>query len=206
MTLKIIVPPHPLIAHWLSILRTESTPNSIYVTALEELGKWLTYEAIRDWLPCRTEIIKTSLGQTEGSIIESRIPLLAIPNLPGGLQLWNGARNILPNTELSLGGKIPPQIKKNAGIILYFDEISTGDLLIKNLISLKEQNIEPQRIKIISIISSNPGLKKISELFPELTIYAACIDPEITEEGRIIPGIGVTESRINTTISDSFSF
>ena len=51
MTLHVVIPPHPLIGHWLSILRIESTPSPIYSTALEQLGKWLTYEALRDWLP-----------------------------------------------------------------------------------------------------------------------------------------------------------
>ena len=56
-TLHIVIPPHPLIGHWLSILRIDSTPGPIYSTALEQVGKWLTYEALRDWIPhSKTEI------------------------------------------------------------------------------------------------------------------------------------------------------
>ena len=32
MSLKVIVPPHPLIKHWLSILREKNTPNILYST------------------------------------------------------------------------------------------------------------------------------------------------------------------------------
>ena len=60
MTLRVVVPPHPLIAHWLTMLRIEETPPPLYATGLSELGKWLTYEALRDWLPHRREAIKTS--------------------------------------------------------------------------------------------------------------------------------------------------
>ena len=48
MSLKVIVPPHPLIKHWLSILREKNNPNILYTTGYEQLGKWLTYEALRN--------------------------------------------------------------------------------------------------------------------------------------------------------------
>jgi len=51
MSLRVIVPPHPLISHWLTILRNPTTPEILYATGLEQLGTWLTYEALRDWIP-----------------------------------------------------------------------------------------------------------------------------------------------------------
>tara|TARA_Y100001968_G_scaffold313156_1_gene337041 strand:- start:9274 stop:9891 length:618 start_codon:yes stop_codon:yes gene_type:complete len=202
MTLKIIVPPHPLISHWLTMLRDQSTPSPIYSTGLEQLGRWLTYEAIREWLPSRTELVQTSLSETEGRIIESRVPLLAIPNLPAGLQLWQGARDVLPNASLCLGG-IPDSIENNAGIIIYHDQITNGDELLRDLKLLKEQKVESQRIKIITALASSPGLKKIGESFTDLTIYSACIDPGLTLENKISPGIGDPAKRINTRITTS---
>ena len=59
MTLHVVIPPHPLIGHWLSILRIDTTPPAIYATALEQLGKWLTYEALRDWIPIKKEKLTT---------------------------------------------------------------------------------------------------------------------------------------------------
>ena len=202
MTLKIIVPPHPLIAHWLTILRAEVTPNALYATSLEQLGKWLTYEAIRDWLPYRKEEIITSNGKTEGTVIETRVPLLAVPSLPAGLQLWEGAKDILPNSILCLGG-LPDQIEKTAGVILFVDQITTGKKLLSDLESLKSKGVDFSRIKIITALASNYGLKTIGEIFSDLTIYSACIDPELTEEGEISPGIGNPSKRINTRITTS---
>ena len=202
MTLKIIVPPHPLIAHWLTILRAEVTPNALYATSLEQLGKWLTYEAIRDWLPYRKEEIITSNGKTEGTVIETRVPLLAVPSLPAGLQLWERAKDILPNSILCLGG-LPDQIEKTAGVILFVDQITTGKKLLSDLESLKSKGVDFSRIKIITALASNYGLKTIGEIFSDLTIYSACIDPELTEEGEISPGIGNPSKRINTRITTS---
>ena len=202
MSLKIIVPPHPLIAHWLTMLRDVSTPPPIYSTAFEQLGKWLTYEAIREWLPTRKDKIRTSQGSTEGIVIEYGIPILAIPHLPAGLHLWEGAKELLPNANLCLGG-IPSQVEDNSGLIIYLDQITEGKTLISYLSILKEKNIHLQRIKIISAIAASPGLKKLAESFPDLTIYTACIDPEINPEGDIVPGIGNPTKRINTRITSS---
>ena len=98
MTLRVVVPPHPLIAHWLTVLRGESTPPPIFATGLEEIGRWLTYEALRDWVPHRQEQIKTLNGITEGVVIEASIPLFSVPINQGGFELWHGGRKVLPNS------------------------------------------------------------------------------------------------------------
>ena len=116
MSLRVIVPPHPLISHWLTILRNPTTPEILYATGLEQLGTWLTYEALRDWIPSKKEQITTSTGTTECSIIDPNIPILAIPYLPAGLELYRGARNLIPNSNLCIGGP-PKEIEENAGII-----------------------------------------------------------------------------------------
>ncbi len=200
MSLRVIVPPHPLIGHWLTILREDSTPPPIYATALEELGKWLTYEALRDWLPHRKEEVQTSNGPTEGVVIEANVPLISFPILPGGIELWQGARNVLPNNQLCLGG-IPKEICAKAGIIIFVDQIASEKTLLDFLIELKAQNILAKRIRVITALASAPGLSYIAETWPDLTIYAACIDPEVSDNNVINPGIGNPLLRLNTIIA-----
>ena len=64
MSLRVIVPPHPLISHWLTILRNSTTPEILYATGLEQLGTWLTYEALRDCIRGQKAQITTSTGTT----------------------------------------------------------------------------------------------------------------------------------------------
>ena len=71
MSLRVVVPPHPLIGHWLTMLRHRETPPALYATALQELGRWLTYEALRDWLPQRRDTVPGMEGDTEGTIVEA---------------------------------------------------------------------------------------------------------------------------------------
>ena len=194
-TLRVVVPPHPLIAHWLTMLRHSGTPASLYRTALEELGRWLTYEALRDWLPHRREEVKTPLELTEGTVIETGVPLLSVPCLPGGLMLWEGARQVLPHAELCLAG-LPETIEANAGLVLLMDQISDGEELVGLMEALVSRGVESRRLRVISALTASPGLKRLGETFPELTIHTACIDEQLNETGQIVPGIGNTSQRL----------
>jgi len=202
MSLRVIVPPHPLISHWLTILRNPTTPEILYATGLEQLGTWLTYEALRDWIPNRKEQIDTLIGKTECTIIDPDIPILAIPYLPAGLELFRGARNLIPNASLCIGG-LPNEIDKNAGIIFYIDQITTGKKLLKDLKILKDKKIDSRRIRVIAALTANPGLKEIGENIQDLNIYCACIDPELISDSELSPGIGDPSLRIKTRVTSS---
>ena len=188
-TLRVVVPPHPLIAHWLTVLRHEGTPPALYRTAMEELGRWLSYEAMRDWLPHRRDVVKTPLGSTDGTVIESGVPLLAVPMFGGGLHLWEGARQVLPSAELCLAG-LPDAIETQAGVVLLLAQIALGDELIELLRQLEQLGVEAPRLRVITALTASPGLKCIGESYPEITIHTACIDADLDEQNRILPGIG----------------
>ena len=104
MSLRVVVPPHPLIGHWLTLLRDRETPTPLFATAMTELGRWLTYEAVRDWLPQRGVEVHTPSGRCEGQVVDGALPLLAIPVLRGGLGLWQGAQTVLPAARVALVG------------------------------------------------------------------------------------------------------
>ncbi len=202
MTLRVVVPPHPLIAHWLTMLRNATTPAPLYATGLEELGRWLSYEAIRDWLPHRDEEVKTPETNTKGTVIEYSVPLLAIPIKQGGFELWQGARKVLPNPFLCIDG-VPDSIEANAGVVIFISQIASAKKLLETLKLLKAQNVESRRIRVITAIASSPGLKNLGESIPDLTIYTACIDPELSQNETVIPGIGNPSLRLNTRIASS---
>ncbi|WP_241462975.1 MULTISPECIES: uracil phosphoribosyltransferase [Prochlorococcus] len=200
MTLRVVIPPHPLIGHWLSILRHKTTPGPIYSTGLEQIGKWLTYEALREWIPYRTEKIDTNKSETEGIIIDSAIPILGLTKFKNGLQLWMGARELLPNATLCLD-TIPHNIDDKSGVIIYVDQIIKGDEILPSLETLVKYRIGMDQIRVITALTSNEGLINIAKDFPQLTIYSTCIDPDIANENELIPGIGDPQYRINTRVA-----
>ena len=197
MSLKVIVPPHPLIKHWLSILREKNTPNILYSTGYEQIGKWLTYEALRNWLPYLKTEIDSTYGLTEGIFIDANYPIKIIAQSPEGLSMWLGARDVIPNATLTLGNT-PSEINDNEGIIFYSDIVSKNNNSKEILRELRNQGVKSNRIILITCICSNKGLNEIAREFPEQIIYTSCIDEEEESTNIIKPGIGNPIFRLST--------
>ena len=201
MSLKVIVPPHPLIKHWLSILREKNTPNILYSTGFEQLGKWLTYEALRNWLPYKKEIINAESGKADGFFINNDYPIKVFAMMPEGLSLWYGSKEVIPNSTLLLG-ELPKSIESNEGVIFYSEQITTTSATLETLIKLKELGVNSNRIILIAAICSNKGLNEIAKQFPNQVIYTSCIDGEDEKTKLLVPGIGNPLSRLSTLFQD----
>ena len=201
MSLKVIVPPHPLIKHWLSILREKNTPNILSSTGYEQLGKWLTYEALRNWLPYKKEIVNTDKGEADGFFINNDYPIKVLAMLPEGLSLWFGSKEVIPNSTLSLG-ELPKSIDSNEGVIFYSEQITTTSETLESLIKLKKLGVDSNRILLITAICSNKGLNEIAKLFPNQVIYTSCIDEEDENAKSLVPGIGNPLLRLSTIFRD----
>lgn len=203
MALRVVVPPHPLIGHWLGVLRDRHTPSSLYASATAELGRWLTYEAVRDWLPHRRIQLETPLAAAEADVVDPAVPLLALPLLTAGLGLWQGGQTVLPSAQVlhlqdSLGVITPPAgpISPRCGVLLFVAELGDGESLLQLLDDLSALGVTGDRLRVITSLASGPGLKAVGERHGSLTIYAAGIDPDLNEAGAIVPGIGDVRQRL----------
>ena len=217
MTLRVVVPPHPLIAHWLTLLRDRTTPHPLYATAMAELGRWLTYEAVRDWLPQRSVEMESPTAPFQGTLVDPGIPLLAIPVLPAGLGLWQGGQHVLPNARVAhvaldscrvgdpprwvLDG-LPRCIGERVGSLLYLPQIATGGTALALLERLQALGVDGLRLRLVTALTAAPGLASIAERFPELTIYTGCIDAELNERRLPLPGIGDPTERLYGTVDN----
>jgi uracil phosphoribosyltransferase len=211
MTLRVVVPPHPLIGHWLSVLRDGTTPPALYASAMAELGRWLTYEALRDWLPHRRLVITTPDGSAEGDVVDPDVPLLAVPMLRAGLGLWQGAQAVLPAARVAHVGlarasttaepdwyldALPAPIPERMGVLVFAPVIASGTSLAAVLERLQALGVGGPRLRVVTALAASPGLKLLGERFPELTLYGACIDAEVNGAGSIVPGIGDPDMRL----------
>ncbi len=201
MSLKVLVPPHPLLKHWLSILRDKNTPDILYSTGYEQIGKWLTYEALRDWLPYKQEIIETFYGPKDSFFINSNYPVRVIAQIPEGLTLWYGAKEVIPNSILSLG-ELPKVIENNEGIIIYTSQIKKDNNSLDLLRGLDKLGVKSNRILMISCICGKEGLNEIAKYFPEQKIYTSCIDIENDQSSYLNPGIGDPMLRLSTKFQE----
>ncbi len=200
MTLRVVVPPHPLIGHWLSVLRDRHTPAPLYATATEELGRWLTYEALRQWLPHRPVELETDLARSNGQVVDASVPILACVLGTAALGLWNGARPVLPNTRVlhleAADPRLPDQLDARSGVLVFAPEVASGTSLKRLLSALADRGLSGERVRVITTLVASPGLQQLGESFPDLTLHTACIDADLTESGRISPGIGAVSERL----------
>ncbi|XP_014515090.1 uracil phosphoribosyltransferase isoform X1 [Vigna radiata var. radiata] len=201
----VYVPPHPLIKHWVSVLRNEQTPCPIFRNALAELGRLLMYEAARDWLPTVSGEIQSPLAVASVEFIDPREPLAIIPILRAGLALAEHASSVLPATKTyHLGisrneetlqptiylNKLPEKFADGCKIFVVDPMLATGGTMVAALNLLKDRGVDNKHIKVISAVAAPPALQKLSEQFPGLHVYTGIIDPEVNEKGFIIPGLG----------------
>jgi uracil phosphoribosyltransferase len=204
-TLRVVVPPHPLIGHWLTLLRDRETPQALFNTAMAELGRWLTYEALRDWIPYQRVQVQTPLAATEGTVVDGSVPMLAIPLLRSGLALWEGARPVVPSAAVAHIGLnhsqcwfngLPPEIPERGGVLVFAPQIASGATLLQVLEQLEQRGVSGMRLRVITALAASPGLKNLGERYEDLTIYTSCIDAELSAEQQILPGFGDAEQRL----------
>lgn len=201
----VFVPPHPLIKHWVSVLRNEQTPCPIFRNAMAELGRLLIYEASRDWLPTVTGEIQSPLGVASVEFVDPREPISVVPILRAGLALVEHVSSILPATRtyhLGIGrneetlqptvylNKLPDKFPEGSRVFLVDPMLATGGTIVAAMNLLKDHGVDNKQIKVISAVAAPPALQKLSEKFPGLHVYTGIIDPIVNEKGFIIPGLG----------------
>ncbi len=205
LQLRVYVPPHPLIKHWLGVARDASTPSPLFKSAMTELGRWLTYEAIRDWLPTEEIMIQSPLAPCAATMVNPEVPLVVVPILRAGLALLEGAQTLLPLASIyHLGlvrneetleascylNKLPNQFKANTHILITDPMLATGGSIMMAMAELMQRGADPALIRIISVVAAPPALQKLSASYPSLTIYTAMIDETVNSQGYIVPGLG----------------
>ncbi|KAG2627073.1 uracil phosphoribosyltransferase-like [Panicum virgatum] len=201
----VFVPPHPLIKHWVSVLRNEQTPCSIFKSAMAELGRLLIYEASRDWLPTITGEIETPVAVASVEFIDPREPVLVIPILRAGLALAELASSVLPATKTYHIGlrrdeetlqpsiylnNLPDNIPEGSRVLVVDPMLATGGTIVAAIDLLIECGVTSKQIKVVSAVAAPPALQKLNNKFPGLHVYTGTIDPEVNEKGFIIPGLG----------------
>lgn len=205
LQLRVYVPPHPLIKHWLGVARDAATPSVLFKTAMTELGRWLTYEAVRDWLPTEDMMVQTPLAPCPATLINPEVPIAVVPILRAGLALLEGAQSLLPLASVyHLGlvrdektliascylNKLPQQFKPNTRVLITEPMLATGGSIMMAMNELVQRGIDPALTRTISVVAAPPALQKLSAAYPGLVIYTATIDEGLNHQGFIVPGLG----------------
>ncbi|MGA7933280.1 MAG: uracil phosphoribosyltransferase [Kovacikia sp.] len=205
LQLRVYVPPHPLIKHWLAVARDVSTPSPLFRSAMTELGRWLTYEAVREWLPTKEAIIDTPLSPSPVTFVDPEVPISVVPILRAGLALLEGAQATLPLASVYHIGfvrneetlepscylnRLPEQFDAQARVLISEPMLATGGTSMAAMAELVRRGVDPALVRMISVVAAPPALQKLSVAYPQLTIYTAAIDEGLNNKGFIVPGLG----------------
>lgn len=205
LQLRVYVPPHPLIQHWLAVARDAATPSTLFRTAMVELGRWLTYEAIRDWLPTLETTVQTPLAECPATLVNPEVPLAVIPILRAGLVLLEGAQTLLPLASVYHVGyvrdeetleascylnKLPSQLNAETRVLVTEPMLATGGTIKAVIAALLQRGANPNLVRVISVVAAPPALQKLGTEYPSLNIYTAAVDEHLNERGFIVPGLG----------------
>ncbi|KHG39026.1 MAG: uracil phosphoribosyltransferase [Aphanizomenon flos-aquae KM1D3_PB] len=209
--LRVYVPPHPLIQHWLGVARDVATPSVLFRSAITELGRWLTYEAAREWLPTQETMVQTPLTTCAATFINPQIPVAVVPILRAGLGLLEGAQGVLPLASIYHVGlarneetleptcylnKLPEKFAPETRVLITEPMLATGGSIMAVMAELTQRGVDPALIRIISVVVAPPALKKLAAVYPGLIVYTATIDETLDDQGYIVPGLGDAGDRI----------
>lgn len=205
LQLRVYVPDHPLIKHWLAIARDLNTPTPLFKTAMKELGKWLTYEASRYWLPTLEAAVQTPLAPAQATLIHPQAQIVAVPILRAGLSLLDGAQEaITTNSVYHLGyqrneetlaaepyfNNLPEQFDPETRLLLLDPMLATGGTIMAAMEEVTKRGIDPNNIRVVAIVVAPPALQALSKVYEGLQIYTAIIDQELNDQSYIVPGLG----------------
>ncbi|MEI6277061.1 MAG: uracil phosphoribosyltransferase [Prolixibacteraceae bacterium] len=171
---------------------------------LERVGEIFAYE-ISKVLPYKYKEVTTSLGVAKMKVLEQQPVLATI--LRAGLPLHQGLLNCFDQAEncfisayrkYGLDGDfhidfqyIASPLLDNKVVILCDPMLATGSSMEVGYHALLEKG-EPQHIHLVSLIASRQGIDYILDKLPSdmVTLWIGAIDPEMTPNSYIVPGLG----------------
>mmetsp|Transcript_6702 Transcript_6702/g.24824 ORF Transcript_6702/g.24824 Transcript_6702/m.24824 type:complete len:293 (-) Transcript_6702:1386-2264(-) len=210
----VYVPPHPLLNHWLAIARNKDSPSAMFHNAIAEIGKWLMYEAVRDWLPTVQFEVESPCGVANATVIDPSQPIKIIPILRAGLVLLEHVNTVIPTSQTyHLGfvrdeesleasmylNKLPEKFEEDDKILITDPMLATGGTIIQAIEECIKRGAKNSNIRIIAVVCAPPALKKLSEKYTGLRVYAAMIDEDLNDQGYIVPGLGDAGDRSYNT-------
>jgi len=202
---------HPIVNAQLSKLRQASTTSKEFREGIDRISWVLGVEASRD-LEEETFAGQTPVGPFTGTTIKPRVGLT--PILRAGLGMTDALLSLFPNAPVyHLGifrekvslqpveyySKLPPQPPVDK-ILLLDPLIATGGTACAALAMLVDWGIQIENIKLLCVLGSEEGLKHVHADYPKLEIWAAGVDPKLTADGLISPGLGDTGDRLFNTV------
>ncbi|KAG0705509.1 UDP-N-acetylglucosamine 1-carboxyvinyltransferase [Suillus ampliporus] len=202
---------HPLVNARLSQLRQSDTSSKDFREGIHDISLILGIEASRN-LEEETFQGQTPVGPFTGTTIKPKIGLT--PILRAGLGMTDALLSLFPTAPVyHLGlfrekvslqpveyySKLPP-VPPIDTCFLLDPLVATGGTACAALTMIIDWGVPVSSIKLLVVLGSEEGLNHIHTEYPDLEIWVAAVDPKLTPDGLISPGLGDTGDRLFNTI------
>ena len=202
---KLHVMDHPLILHKISMLRSKETGTKDFRELIYEIALLIGYEATRD-LPVTEYTVSTPVAEAVGYRLPRQVCL--VPILRAGLGMVDALLTLIPAARVGHIGlyrdpqtlepveyycKMPPDLAER--VVLVLDPmLATGGSAAAAITFLKQRGAKS--IKMLNIIGSPEGVKKVTDAHPDVDIYLGSLDEKLNDHGYIVPGLGDAGDRL----------
>jgi len=203
---SITVVDHPVLAHRVAQLRDRTTDGDTFRQLVSEVSGLLAYEALRD-LGTTEVTVDTPVADAAPARRVAEVVLL-VPILRAGLGMVQAIQEIVPLTEVAHVGlrrdeatlqsdvylNRLPQDLGGRRVIVCDPMLATGGSLAQvcGLVGARRA----AEIVALCILASEPGLAAFRAAHPRVQVYCAAIDPDLNDNGFIVPGLGDAGDRL----------
>ena len=200
---------HPLVQHKLSMMRDKRATCAEFRRLLRELSMLMAYEVTHD-LPLTQVEIETPLEKMKTPMFEGKKVVL-VSILRAGNGILDGMLELIPSARVGHIGlyrepktlvaveyyfKLPEDVT-NSDLIVVDPMLATGHSACAAISRLKTTS--PRSIKFVCILAAPEGIAELQNEHPDVPIYTAAVDRQLSDHGYILPGLGDAGDRIYGT-------
>jgi uracil phosphoribosyltransferase len=196
---------HPLISHYLSIIRNRETSPENFAKMVQVVASLLVPQVTSDLDSIEAQV-ETPMETTRSQILKNRVML--VPILRAGLGMVDGFRKLIPEATIAHLGlyrdeetlqpivyykKLPSDLS-GFDLLVLDPMLATGGTAVAAVSYLKERH--PESIHFVCLLAAPQGVKCLQQQHPDIPITSAALDRELNEKGFILPGLGDAGDRI----------
>lgn len=207
---RLVVLEHPLVQAKMALLRDEKTPTKEFRELVTDLTILVGYEATRT-LALRDIDVKTPVDIAHCRELANPSPVI-IPILRAGLGMVEGFMELMPDCKVGHLGMyrdeetfqpVPyysnyPHDIAERDTFLLDPMLATGGSSEAAIEFVKGKGAK--NIRFMCIVAAREGVARLQEKHPDVEIYAAAFDEELTPKAYITPGLGDAGDRLFGTL------
>jgi len=199
---------HPLIQHYLTILRDRATKASEFRRCCKGITEVIMVEAARslsvDYLD-----VTTPMEDTQGARLSAGV--VFVPILRAGLGMLDPAMDIIPGSSVGYIGlerdeatakancyySKMPDLSASSQVFVLDPMLATGGSAAQCVQQVKAHGAK--RVQMVCIIAAPEGIAAFEAEHPDVPVVAGKVDRQLNDQKYILPGLGDFGDRLFNT-------